>query len=89
MSILNILVGKIDYIQVFMYSNSLYYITLLHVFTCLYNYIGIVICTAYFVFELTFPHPGLYWIYGNKDDDVPLQGQKHMADRAWRTEHPV
>jgi hypothetical protein len=18
---------------------------------------------------LTFPHPGLYWIYGNKDDD--------------------
>jgi hypothetical protein len=24
---------------------------------------------AYFVFVLTFPHPGLYWIYGNKDDD--------------------
>jgi hypothetical protein len=22
-----------------------------------------------FVFVLTFPHPGLYWIYGNKDDD--------------------
>jgi hypothetical protein len=21
------------------------------------------------VFVLTFPHPGLYWIYGNKDDD--------------------
>jgi hypothetical protein len=70
MSILNILVGKIDYIQVvFMYSNSLYYITLLHVFTCLYNYIDIVLCTAYFVFVLTFTHPGLYWIYGNKDDD--------------------
>jgi hypothetical protein len=72
MSILNILVGKLDYIQVvFMYSNSLYYITLLYVFTCLYNYIDTVLCTAYFVFVfvLTFPHPGLYWIYGNKDDD--------------------
>jgi hypothetical protein len=35
------------------------------------NYIDIVLCTAYFVFVfvLTFPHPGLYWIYGNKDDD--------------------
>jgi hypothetical protein len=22
-----------------------------------------------FVFVLTFPHPGLYWIYGNKDDN--------------------
>jgi hypothetical protein len=21
---------------------------------------------------LTFPHPGLYWIYGNKDDDIFL-----------------
>jgi hypothetical protein len=54
-----------------MYSNSLYYITLLYVFTCLYNYIDIVLCTAYFVFVcvLTFPRPGLYWIYGNKDDD--------------------
>jgi hypothetical protein len=54
-----------------MYSNSLYYITLLYVFTCLYNYIDIVLCTAYFVFVfvLSFPHPGLYWIYGNKDDD--------------------
>jgi hypothetical protein len=70
MSILNILVGKTDYIQVvFMYSNSLYYITLLYVFTCPYNYIDIVLCTAYFVFVLTFPHPGLYWIYGNTDDD--------------------
>jgi hypothetical protein len=70
MSILNILVGKIDYIQiVFMYSNSLYYITLLYVFTCLYNYIDILLCTAYFVFVLTFPHPGLYWIYGHDDDD--------------------
>jgi hypothetical protein len=54
MSILNILVGKID---------------LLYVFTCLYNYIDIVLCTVYFVFVLTFTHPGLYWIYGNKDDD--------------------
>jgi hypothetical protein len=54
-----------------MYSNSLYYITLLYIFTCLYNYIDIVLCTAYFVFVfvLTFPHPGLHWIYGNKDDD--------------------
>jgi hypothetical protein len=52
-----------------MYSNSLYYITLLYVFTCLYNYIDIVLCTVYFVFVLTFPHPGLYWIHGNKDDD--------------------
>jgi hypothetical protein len=61
-------VGEIDYIQVvFMYSNSLYYISLLYVFTCLY--IDIVLCTAYFVFVLTFPRPGLYWIYGNKDDD--------------------
>jgi hypothetical protein len=69
MSILNILVGKVDYIQVvFMYSNSLYYITLLYVFTCLLNYIDIVLCTAYLVFVLTFPHPGLYRIYGNKDD---------------------
>jgi hypothetical protein len=44
---------------------------LLYVFTCLYNYTDIVLCTAYFVlvFVLTFPHPGLYWIYGNKDDD--------------------
>jgi hypothetical protein len=73
MSILNILVGKIDYIQVvFMYSKSLYYITLLYVFTCLCNYIDIVLCTAYFVFVLTFPHPGLYRIYGNKDDDECL-----------------
>jgi hypothetical protein len=55
MSILNILVGKIDYIQVaFMYSNSLYYITLLYVFTCLFNYIDIVLCTAYFE---------LYWLF--------------------------
>jgi hypothetical protein len=70
MSILNILVGKIDYMQVvLMCFNSLYYITLLYVFTCLYNYIDIVLCTAYFVFVLTFPHLGLYWIYGNKDDD--------------------
>jgi hypothetical protein len=69
MSILNILVGKIDCIQLdFMCSNSLYYITLLYVFTCLYNYIDFVLCTAYFVFVLTFPHPGLYWVYGNKDD---------------------
>jgi hypothetical protein len=44
---------------------------LLYVFTCLYNYIDIVLCTANFVFVivLTFPHPSLYWIYGNKDDD--------------------
>jgi hypothetical protein len=28
-----------------------------------------VLCTAYFVFVLTFPHPGLCWIYGNEDDD--------------------
>jgi hypothetical protein len=34
-----------------------------------YNYIDIVLCTAYFVFVLTFPYPGPYWIYGNKDDD--------------------
>jgi hypothetical protein len=55
-----------------MYSKS-YYITLLYVFTCLYNYIGIVLCTAYFVFVLTFLRPGLYRIYGNKDDDdAPL-----------------
>jgi hypothetical protein len=54
-----------------MYSNSLHYITLLYVFTCLYNYTDIVLCTAYFVlvFVLTFPHPGLYWIYGNKEED--------------------
>jgi hypothetical protein len=70
MGILNILVGKIDCVQVaIMCSNSLYYITLLYVFTCLYNYIDIILCTAYFVFVLTFPHPGLYRIYGNKDDD--------------------
>jgi hypothetical protein len=70
MSILNILVGKIDYIQiVFMYSNSSYCITLLYAFTCLYNYTDIVPYTAYFVFVLTFLHPGKYWIYGNKDDD--------------------
>jgi hypothetical protein len=63
MSILNILVGKIDCIQVdFMCSSLLYYITLLYVFTCLYNYIDLVLCTAYFV-------SGLYWIYGNKYDD--------------------
>jgi hypothetical protein len=37
----------------FMYSNSLYYITLLYVFTCLYNYIDIVLCTAYFVFDFS------------------------------------
>jgi hypothetical protein len=46
-----------------------YYITLLYVFTCFYNYIDFVLCTAYFVFVLTSPHPGLYWIYGNKDND--------------------
>jgi hypothetical protein len=69
MSILNILVGKNDCIQVaFMCSNSLYYITLLDVFICLYNYIAFILCTAHFVFVLTFPFPGLYWIYGNKDD---------------------
>jgi hypothetical protein len=77
MSILNILVGKIDHIQVvFMYSNSLYYITLLYVFTCLYSYIDIVLCTAYFVSVLTFPHPGLYWIYANKDDDDNCRDSK-------------
>jgi hypothetical protein len=38
------------------------------------EYIDIVLCTAYFVFVfvLTFPHPGLYWTYGNKDDDDDL-----------------
>jgi hypothetical protein len=42
--------------------------------------IDIVLCTAYFVFVfiLTFPHPGLYWIYGNKDDD----DESHRAH--WR-----
>jgi hypothetical protein len=70
MSILNILVGKIDCIQLaFVCSNLLYYITLLYVFTCHYNCIDFVLCTAYIVFVLTFPHNGLYWIYGNKDDD--------------------
>jgi hypothetical protein len=62
-----------------MYSNSLYYITLLYVFTCLYNCIDIVLCTAYFVFVLTFPHPGLYWIYGNKDDDETVVCQPQVA----------
>jgi hypothetical protein len=42
---------------------------LLYVFTCLYNYIDFILCAAYFVFVLNFPHPGLYRIYGNKDDD--------------------
>jgi hypothetical protein len=56
-----------------MCSNSLYYITLLYVFICLYFRI-ITILTLYSVllilyFVLTFPHPGLSWIYGNKDDD--------------------
>jgi hypothetical protein len=70
MSILNILVAKIYCILVaFMCSNSIYYITLLYVFNCLYDYTDFILCTAYFVFVLTFPHPGLYWIYGNKDDD--------------------
>jgi hypothetical protein len=74
MTILNILVGKIDCIQVvFMCSNSLYYITLLYIFTCLYFRI-ITVLASYSVllilyFVLTFSHPGLYWIYGNKYDD--------------------
>jgi hypothetical protein len=25
---------------------------------------------------LTFPHPGLYWIYGNKDDDEKTNNAK-------------
>jgi hypothetical protein len=70
---MNTLVGKIDCIQVaFTCSNLLYHLD--YVFTCLYNYIDFVLCTAYVVFVLTFPHPGLYWIYGNKDDN----GQEHQ-----------
>jgi hypothetical protein len=47
---------------------------MLYVFTCLYNHIDIILFTAYFVSVLTFPHPGLYWIYGNKDDDDDDRG---------------
>jgi hypothetical protein len=55
---------------------------LLYVFTCLYNYTDIVLCTAYFVlvFVLTFPHPGLYWIYGSKDDD---DDDDVLCDNSW------
>jgi hypothetical protein len=37
-----------------------------------YNHTDLELCTAYFV--LTFPHPGLYWIYGNEDDDDDDEG---------------
>jgi hypothetical protein len=32
---------------------------------------------------LTFPHPGLYWIYGNKDDDDDIRKlELHTASAA-------
>jgi hypothetical protein len=30
---------------------------------------------------LTFPHPGLYWIYGNKDDDD--DDDDYLKNNSW------
>jgi hypothetical protein len=56
------------YTGCFICSNLLYHLALC-IYVYIYYNIDFVLCTAYFVFVLTFPHPGLYWIYGNKDDD--------------------
>jgi hypothetical protein len=34
---------------------------------------------------LTFPHPGLYWIYGNKDDDDDDDDDSRGEDKRFWT----